>query len=40
MTSRIFKAICTVTLAVLLASLVLVMGVLYDYFSNSQLGQL
>ena len=40
MTSRIFKAICTVTLAVLLASLVLVMGVLYNYFSNSQLGQL
>ena len=40
MTSRIFKAICTVTLAVRLASLVVVMGVLYDYFSNSQLGQL
>ncbi len=40
MTSRIFKSICLVTLIVLLASLILIMGVLYDYFSNSQLEQL
>ncbi len=40
MTRRIFRAICTVALAVLLASLVLIMGVLYNYFSDIQLAQL
>lgn len=40
MTKRIFRSVCIVAVAVLLASLALVMGVLYDYFSGSQEEQL
>lgn len=40
MTKRIFRSICLVALAVLLAALVLIMGVLYDYFSEVQQEQL
>ena len=40
MTKRIFRSICLVAVTVLLASLVLVMGVLYDYFSRLQREQL
>ncbi len=40
MTKRIFRSICLVAVTVLLASLVLVMGVLYDYFSRLQKEQL
>lgn len=40
MTRRIFKSICLVSFIVLLASLVLIMGVLYDYFSSNQQEQL
>ena len=40
MTKRIFRAICLVALAVFLASVTLIMGILYDYFSRVQLDQL
>lgn len=40
MTKRIFLSICIVALAVFLASLLLIMGVLYDYFSQVQRNQL
>lgn len=40
MTKRIFRSICLVALAVFAASLVLIMGVLYSYFSNVQQNQL
>lgn len=40
MTKRIFRAICTVAAIVLLASTVLIMGILYDYFSASRMQQL
>lgn len=40
MTKRIFRSVCIVAVAVLLASLALIMGVLYDYFSGSQEDQL
>lgn len=40
MTKRIFQSICIVAVTVLLASLALVMGVLYDYFSRVQREQL
>ena len=40
MTKRIFRAICLVSLAVFLASVTLIMGILYDYFSRVQLDQL
>lgn len=40
MTKRIFRSICLVALTVFLASIVLIMGVLYDYFSNVQQAQL
>ena len=40
MTKRIFRAICLVALCVFLASLVLIMGVLYSYFGNIQQEQL
>lgn len=40
MTKRIFKSICFAAVTVLLASLVLIMGVLYDYFSRVQREQL
>lgn len=40
MTKRIFRAICLVALAVFLASVTLIMGILYDYFSQVQLDQL
>lgn len=35
MTKRIFRSICLVAVVVLLASFMLIMGVLYDYFSNN-----
>ncbi|HBA46353.1 MAG TPA: PAS domain-containing sensor histidine kinase [Lachnospiraceae bacterium] len=40
MTKRIFRSICLVALTVFLASVVLIMGVLYEYFSNVQQMQL
>lgn len=40
MTKRIFRAICLAALGVFLASMVLIMGVLYNYFSNVQREQL
>lgn len=40
MTKRIFRSICLVALVVFLASLILIMGVLYDYFSSVQQTQL
>lgn len=40
MTKRIFRSICIVAIAVFLASLVLIMGVLYNYFSNQQMKSL
>ena len=40
MTKRIFRAICLVALVVFLASVTLIMGILYDYFSRVQQDQL
>lgn len=40
MTKRIFRSICLVALTVFLASVVLIMGVLYEYFSNVEQAQL
>ena len=40
MTKRIFKSICLVAFIVFLSSVVLFMGVLYDYFSSQQRAQL
>lgn len=40
MTKRIFRSICIVAFAVLIASFVLIMGALYDYFSDVQENQL
>ena len=40
MTKRIFRSICLVAAAVLLAAFVLIMGVMYDYFSDNQMSQL
>lgn len=40
MTKRIFRSICFVALVVFLASIVLIMGVLYEYFSSVQQVQL
>lgn len=40
MTKRIFRSVCLVAAVVLLAAFVLIMGVLYEYFSNNQMSQL
>lgn len=40
MTKRIFRSICLVALTVFLASFVLIMGVLYEYFSSALQAQL
>ncbi len=40
MTNRIFRSICLVAIAVFLASLMLIMGVLYNYFSRQQMKSL
>ncbi len=40
MTKRIFRSICGAAAAVFLASLLLIMGVLYSYFSREQMEQL
>lgn len=40
MKKNIFRSICFATVSVFLASLVLIMGVLYDYFSKGQKSQL
>lgn len=40
MTKRIFRAICLVALVVFLSSVTLIMGILYDYFSQVQQDQL
>ena len=40
MTKRIFRSICLVALAVFLASLTIIMGALYSYFSQVQRTQL
>ncbi len=40
MTKRIFRSICLVAITVFFASLILFMGVLYDYFSKVQQDQL
>ena len=40
MTSKIFKSILSVALAVLMASLIIITGVLYQYFGTTQEAQL
>ena len=40
MKKQIFHSICFVAIGVFLASLALIMGVLYDYFSHTQQSQL
>lgn len=40
MTKKIFRSICVVTIVVLLSSLILFFGVLYNYFTNEQMEQL
>ena len=40
MTKRIFKAICAAALSVFLVTMLLIMGVLYNYFSSMQQNQL
>lgn len=40
LTGRIFRAVCMAALVVFLASLVFILGVLYDYFIHSQQNQL
>ena len=40
MTKRIFKSICLVALTVFFASLIIIMGALYGYFSSTQHSQL
>lgn len=40
MTKRIYRSICLVALAIFLSSVALIMGVLYEYFSNVQQVQL
>lgn len=40
MTSKIFRAICSVAVVIFLASFVFIMGVLYNYFSNRQMKSL
>ena len=40
MTRKFFKSICLVTTVVLLSSLILFFGVLYNYFTNVQTEQL
>ena len=39
MTKRIFRSIMAVSLSVLLASLVLIVGVLYGYFQDREIGR-
>ena len=40
MTKRIYKAICAAALGVFVVTMLLIMGVLYDYFSSVQSDQL
>lgn len=40
MTKRIFRSICLVALTVFLASVILIMGIMYEYFSNAAQAQL
>ena len=40
MTKRIFKAVCAASLSVFVVTLLLIMGVLYNYFSSMQQSQL
>ena len=40
MTSKIFKSILSVAIAVLMASLIIITGVLYQYFGTIQESQL
>ena len=40
MTKKIFKTILSVALVILLSSLVMIIGVLYDYFRGVQKNQL
>ena len=40
MTKRIFKAVCAAALSVFLVTMLLIMGVLYNYFSSMQQNQL
>lgn len=40
MTKKIFRSICVVTIVILLSSLILFFGVLYNYFTNEQMEQL
>ena len=40
MTKRIFKAVCTASLGVFVVTMLLIMGVLYSYFSSVQQQQL
>ena len=40
MTKRIYKAICAAAMGVFVVTLLLIMGVLYNYFSSVQQNQL
>ena len=40
MKDKIFKSICLVGIITLLSSLILIMGVLYEYFTSAQMKQL
>lgn len=40
MTHKIYRAICTVAIVVLLCSLVLIMNLLYNYFSRVRMNQM
>ena len=40
MTKRIYKAICAAALGVFVVTMLLIMGVLYNYFSSVQQNQL
>ena len=40
MTKRIYRAVCAASLAVFVVTMLLILGVLYDYFSSVQAGQL
>ena len=40
MNKKIFRAICITSLTVLLASIILIMGVLYEYFSELRKNQI
>ena len=40
MTKRIFRAVCITSVTVLFASIILIMGVLYEYFNEMRKNQI